>query len=54
MKAPPVQFDESIPAWEKAIYAFLAEKERRSRSMRTAYTRSCNASSGRPARRRSR
>jgi hypothetical protein len=35
------KFDESIPAWEKAIYAFLAEKERRSGSMRTvdAYTR---------------
>jgi hypothetical protein len=30
MKALPIQFDESIPAWEKAIYAFLAEKERRS------------------------
>ena len=41
MKALPIQFDESIPAWEKAIYAFLAEKERRSGSMRTvdAYTR---------------
>ncbi len=35
MKALPIQFDESIPAWEKAIYAFLAEKERRSGSMRT-------------------
>ena len=33
-------FDESIPAWEKAIYALLAEKERRSGSKRTfaAYT----------------
>jgi site-specific recombinase XerC len=41
VKALPIQFDESIPAWEKAIYAFLAEKERRSGSMRTvdAYTR---------------
>jgi site-specific recombinase XerD len=28
-------FDESIPAWEKAFYAFLAEKERRSGSQRT-------------------
>ncbi len=35
MKALPIQFDESIPAWEKAIYAFLAEKEWRSGSMRT-------------------
>ena len=35
------EFDESIPAWEKAMYAFLAEKERRSGSMRTvdAYSR---------------
>ena len=41
MKALPIQFDESIPALEKAIYAFPAEKERRSGSMRTvdAYTR---------------
>jgi hypothetical protein len=41
MKALPIQFDESIPAWEKAIDAFLAEKERRSGSTRTvdAYTR---------------
>lgn len=41
MKALPTPFDESIPAWEKAIYAFLAEKERRSGSKRTvdAYTR---------------
>ena len=35
MKALPIQFDESIPVWEKAIYAFPAEKERRSGSMRT-------------------
>ena len=36
-----VPFDENLPAWEKAFYAFLAEKERRSGSMRTvdAYTR---------------
>ncbi len=33
MKALPVPFDESIPAWEKAIYALLAEKERRSGSI---------------------
>jgi site-specific recombinase XerD len=41
MKTLPIQFDESILAWEKAICAFLAEKERRSGSMRTvdAYTR---------------
>jgi site-specific recombinase XerD len=41
MKALPTPFDESIPAWEKAIYEFLAEKQRRSGSMRTvdAYTR---------------
>jgi integrase/recombinase XerC len=41
MKALPTPFDESIPAWEKAIYAFLAEKQKRSGSMRTvdAYTR---------------
>lgn len=41
MKALPIQFDESIPGSEKAIYAFLAEKERRSGSMRTvdAYSR---------------
>lgn len=41
MKALPTQFDDSIAAWEKAIYAFLAEKERRSGSKRTveAYSR---------------
>lgn len=41
MKALPIHFDESIPGWEKAIYAFLAEKERRSGSKRTveAYSR---------------
>jgi hypothetical protein len=57
VKALPIQFDESIPAWEKAIYAFLAEKERRSGSMRTVAmptAASCSASSGRPARRQNR
>jgi integrase/recombinase XerC len=41
MKALPIEFDESLSAWEKAIYAFLAEKERRSGSKRTvdAYSR---------------
>jgi site-specific recombinase XerD len=41
MKALPIQFDDSIAGWEKAIYAFLAEKERRSGSKRTvdAYSR---------------
>ena len=41
MKALPVRFGESIPAWEKEIYTFLAEKERRSGSTWTAgaYTR---------------
>lgn len=36
-----VPFDENLPAWEQAFYAFLAEKERRSGSMRTvdAYSR---------------
>jgi len=33
MKALPIQFDESIPAWEKAIDAFLAEKACRSGSI---------------------
>jgi hypothetical protein len=41
MKALPIQFDVSIPAWEKAIYAFLAEKERRSGSMRTVDVYTC-------------
>ncbi len=56
MKALPIQFAESIPAWEKAIHAFLAAKERRSGSMRTvdATPGRCSTSSGRPARRRSR
>ncbi len=36
-----IHFDESLPAWERAFYAFLAEKERRSGSKRTvdAYSR---------------
>jgi hypothetical protein len=36
-----IAFDESTPAWERAFYAFLAEKERRSGSQRTvvAYSR---------------
>ncbi len=41
MDAELVHFDESLPAWERAFYAFLAEKERRSGSKRTvdAYSR---------------
>jgi site-specific recombinase XerD len=35
MTATLVPFDESLPAWERALYAFLAEKERRSGSRRT-------------------
>ncbi len=35
MVATLVPFDESLPAWERALYAFLAEKERRSGSRRT-------------------
>ena len=40
-EAELVLFDESKPAWERAFYAFLAEKERRSGSKRTvdAYSR---------------
>ena len=36
-----VLFDDTAPAWERAFYAFLAEKERRSGSKRTvdAYSR---------------
>ena len=36
-----IAFDESTPAWERAFYAFLPEKERRSGSKRTvdAYSR---------------
>jgi hypothetical protein len=37
MKALPIQFDESIPAWEKAIYAFQAETERRSGSIDVSF-----------------
>ena len=56
MKALGIQFDESIPAWEKAIYAFLAEKERRSGSRRTvdAYTRTLQRFFGTLGRRRRR
>src|SRR3990170_4616922 len=41
MASDIVLFDEPAPAWERAFYAFLAEKERRSGSMRTvdAYSR---------------
>jgi len=41
MASDIVLFDESAPAWERAFYAFLAEKERRSGSGRTvdAYSR---------------
>jgi len=35
MVATLVPFDESLSAWERALYAFLAEKERRSGSRRT-------------------
>lgn len=35
MEAELLLFDESIPKWEQAFYAFLAEKERRSGSRRT-------------------
>jgi len=35
MVATLVPFDESLSGWERAIYAFLAEKERRSGSRRT-------------------
>ncbi len=35
MDAELVPFDESLPPWEQAFYAFLAEKERRSGSSRT-------------------
>ena len=31
----PVMFDDTASGWERALYAFLAEKERRSGSMRT-------------------
>ena len=35
MVATLVPFDESLSSWERALYAFLAEKERRSGSHRT-------------------
>jgi len=35
MVATLVPFDESLSSWERALYAFLAEKERRSGSRRT-------------------
>src|SRR4029079_3360192 len=40
-RALPASFDDSPAGWERALYAFLAEKERRSGSMRTvqAYSR---------------
>jgi hypothetical protein len=31
----PTRFDDSASGWERALYAFLAEKERRSGSKRT-------------------
>ena len=34
-KQIPQQIDDAASAWEKALYAFLAEKERRSGSRRT-------------------
>ncbi len=41
MNGHMIAFDESTPAWERAFYVFLAEKERRSGSQRTvvAYSR---------------
>src|SRR6185503_2445694 len=33
--AIPARFDDSASGWERALYAFLAEKERRSGSQRT-------------------
>jgi hypothetical protein len=42
MNADIVAFDESTPAWERAFYAFLAEKERRSGSRRTVACQSPN------------
>lgn len=49
MEAELVLFDESAPAWERAFYAFLAEKERRSGSRRTvdAYSRTLQRFFGR-------
>jgi hypothetical protein len=34
-RALPAEFDDSASGWERALYAFLAEKERRSGSGRT-------------------
>ena len=34
-RAIPARFDDSASGWERALYAFLAEKERRSGSKRT-------------------
>ncbi|MEX2247975.1 MAG: tyrosine-type recombinase/integrase [Dehalococcoidia bacterium] len=34
-RALPTEFDDSASGWERALYAFLAEKERRSGSRRT-------------------
>ncbi|MSQ42094.1 MAG: hypothetical protein EXR65_03545 [Dehalococcoidia bacterium] len=34
-RAIPARFDDSASGWERALYAFLAEKERRSGSRRT-------------------
>src|SRR5439155_26877973 len=34
-RAIPARFDDSASGWERALYAFLAEKQRRSDSMRT-------------------
>ena len=31
----PARFDDSASGWARALYAFLAEKQRRSGSMRT-------------------
>ena len=41
MNAELIPFDDSAPGWQRAFYAFLAEKERRSGSRRTvdAYSR---------------
>ena len=36
MVATLIPFDESLSGWERALYAFLAEKERRSGSRRTS------------------
>ncbi len=41
-------YDESASGWERALYAFLAEKQRRSGSERTAqsYSRMLTSSAG--------